>query len=103
MVERRKIWDVYSLLHIFSARYTRLGYAQWEYTQGAELSELEENIKDAYRMVVAVRDDTWQMKNEFTAIIEKDDDWCIAYYPEIPGANGQGKTIEECKVIYQKQ
>ena len=37
------------------------------------------------------------MKNEFTAIIEKDDDWYIAYCPEIPGANGQGKSVEECK------
>lgn len=37
------------------------------------------------------------MHNEFTAIIEKDDDWYIAYCPEVPGANGQGKTIEECK------
>ena len=37
------------------------------------------------------------MQNEFTAIIEKDDEWFIAYCPEIPGANGQGKTIEECK------
>ena len=37
------------------------------------------------------------MTNEFTAIIEKDDDWYIAYCPEIPGANGQGKSIEECK------
>lgn len=37
------------------------------------------------------------MKNEFTAIIEQDDDWYIAYCPEIPGANGQGKTFEECK------
>jgi len=37
------------------------------------------------------------MPNEFTAIIEKDDDWYIAYCPEVPGANGQGKTIEECK------
>lgn len=36
------------------------------------------------------------MHNEFTAIIEKDDDWYIAYCPEIPGANGQGKTKEEC-------
>lgn len=34
--------------------------------------------------------------NEFTAIIEKDRDWHIAYCPEIPGANGQGKTKEEC-------
>ncbi|MGE0132498.1 MAG: type II toxin-antitoxin system HicB family antitoxin [Blastocatellales bacterium] len=37
------------------------------------------------------------MRNEFTAIIEKDDDWYIAYCPEIPGANGQGRTIEECR------
>ncbi len=37
------------------------------------------------------------MHNEFTAIIEKDGDWYIAYCLEIPGANGQGKTIEECK------
>ena len=37
------------------------------------------------------------MHNEFTAIIEKDEDWYIAYCPEVPGANGQGNTIEECK------
>ena len=37
------------------------------------------------------------MRSEFTAVIEKDGDWYIAYCPEIPGANGQGKTIEECK------
>ncbi|NOX20461.1 MAG: type II toxin-antitoxin system HicB family antitoxin [Nitrospirae bacterium] len=36
------------------------------------------------------------MHNEFTAIIEKDGEWFIAYCPEIPGANGQGKTKEEC-------
>lgn len=36
------------------------------------------------------------MHNEFTAIIEKDKDWHIAYCAEIPGANGQGKTKEEC-------
>jgi predicted RNase H-like HicB family nuclease len=35
------------------------------------------------------------MRNEFTAVIEKDGDWFIAYCPEIPGANGQGKTKEE--------
>ena len=35
------------------------------------------------------------MRNEFTAIIEKDADWYIAYCPEIPGANGQGRTKEE--------
>ena len=36
------------------------------------------------------------MHNEFTAIIERDGDWFIAYCPEIPGANGQGKTKDEC-------
>jgi len=36
------------------------------------------------------------MRNEFTAIIEKDREWFIAYCAEIPGANGQGKTKEEC-------
>lgn len=36
------------------------------------------------------------MHNEFTAIIEEGDEWIIAYCPEVPGANGQGKTREEC-------
>ncbi len=36
------------------------------------------------------------MHNEFTAIIEKDGDWFISYRPEIPGANGQGRTKDEC-------
>jgi predicted RNase H-like HicB family nuclease len=35
--------------------------------------------------------------NEFTAIIEKDGDWFIAYCPEIPGANGQGRTRDEAR------
>ena len=37
------------------------------------------------------------MHNEFTAIIEQDEGWFIAYCPEIPGANGQGRTVEECR------
>ena len=37
------------------------------------------------------------MRNEFTAIIERDGEWYIAYCPEIPGANGQGHTVEECR------
>lgn len=32
------------------------------------------------------------MRNEFTALVERDGAWYIAYSPEIPGANGQGKT-----------
>jgi predicted RNase H-like HicB family nuclease len=35
------------------------------------------------------------MRNEFTAVLERDGEWLIAYCPEIPGANGQGKTKEE--------
>ena len=35
------------------------------------------------------------MRNEFTAIIEFAEGWHIAYSPEIPGANGQGRTKEE--------
>ena len=37
------------------------------------------------------------MHNEFTAIIERDGDWFIGYCPEIHGANGQGRTVEECR------
>jgi predicted RNase H-like HicB family nuclease len=37
------------------------------------------------------------MHNEFTAIIEKDGEWFIAYSPEVPGANGQGHTREEAR------
>jgi predicted RNase H-like HicB family nuclease len=36
------------------------------------------------------------MRNEFNAIVEKDGKWFIAYTPEVPGANGQGLTKEEC-------
>jgi predicted RNase H-like HicB family nuclease len=35
------------------------------------------------------------MRNEFTAIIEQAEGWFIAYSPEIPGANGQGRTKDE--------
>ena len=37
------------------------------------------------------------LHNEFTAIIERDGKWYIGYCPEIPGANGQGESIEACK------
>ena len=37
------------------------------------------------------------MHNEFTAVFERDDDWVIAYCPEIPGANGQGRTKAEAR------
>lgn len=37
------------------------------------------------------------MRNEFTAVYEQDDDWVVAYCPEVPGANGQGRTKEEAR------
>ena len=37
------------------------------------------------------------MRNEFTAIIEREGDWHIAYCPEIPGANEQGVTKDEAR------
>jgi predicted RNase H-like HicB family nuclease len=37
------------------------------------------------------------MKSEFTAVFEQDGDWFIGYCPEIPGANGQGRTQAECR------
>jgi predicted RNase H-like HicB family nuclease len=36
------------------------------------------------------------MHNEFTAVVERDEKWFVAYCPEIPGANGQGKTKAQC-------
>lgn len=36
------------------------------------------------------------MHNEFTAIVQRDDKWFVAYCPELPGANGQGKTKQAC-------
>jgi predicted RNase H-like HicB family nuclease len=37
------------------------------------------------------------MHNEFTAVIERAEGWYVAYCPEIPGANGQGRTIKQCR------
>jgi predicted RNase H-like HicB family nuclease len=37
------------------------------------------------------------MHNEFTAVFERDEDWVVAYCPEIPGANGQGRTKDEAR------
>lgn len=37
------------------------------------------------------------MSNEFTGVFEREDDWYVGFCPEVPGANGQGKTLEECR------
>ena len=35
------------------------------------------------------------MRNEFIAVIERDERWYIAYCLETPGANGQGRIKAE--------
>ena len=35
------------------------------------------------------------MQHEFAAVVEQDEGWFIAFAPEVPGANGQGRTREE--------
>ena len=37
------------------------------------------------------------MESIFTAIFEKVNDWYIGYVEELPGANTQGKTLEEAR------
>jgi predicted RNase H-like HicB family nuclease len=37
------------------------------------------------------------MRHEFTAVYERDGEWVVAYCPEVPGANGQGRTKEEAR------
>ena len=37
------------------------------------------------------------MSNTYTAIFEQDGEWHIAYCPEVPGANGQGRTKQEAR------
>lgn len=37
------------------------------------------------------------MPNLLTAVFEEDGDWIIAFCPEIPGANGQGRTKDEAR------
>lgn len=37
------------------------------------------------------------MATHFAAIYEKGEKYYIGYCPEVPGANGQGETLEECR------
>jgi predicted RNase H-like HicB family nuclease len=34
---------------------------------------------------------------KYTGIFEKGEKYYIGYCPEVPGANGQGETLEECR------
>ena len=33
----------------------------------------------------------------FTAVFEQDGDWWVSYVEELPGANTQGKTLDEAR------
>jgi len=37
------------------------------------------------------------MKNKYTAVFEQDGEWWIGYVEELPGANTQGRTLEEAR------
>lgn len=37
------------------------------------------------------------MPQNFHIVLERDEDEFIGYCPEVPGANGQGKTEAECR------
>jgi predicted RNase H-like HicB family nuclease len=37
------------------------------------------------------------MENKFTAVFEQVGEWWIGYVEELPGANTQGKTLEETR------
>jgi len=37
------------------------------------------------------------MHANFTAVYKKDGDWWMAYVEELPGANTQGKTLDEAR------
>jgi len=37
------------------------------------------------------------LRDEFTAVVERDGEWFVAWSLEIPGANGQGRNVEECR------
>jgi predicted RNase H-like HicB family nuclease len=37
------------------------------------------------------------MLGQFTAIFEKGEKYYIGYCPEVPGANGQGESLEQCR------
>ncbi|MFH1051017.1 MAG: type II toxin-antitoxin system HicB family antitoxin [bacterium] len=34
---------------------------------------------------------------QYKAVFEQDGEWFIGFCPEVPEANGQGKTLEECR------
>ncbi len=33
----------------------------------------------------------------FTAVFERDEEWWIGYVEELPGANAQGESLQQCR------
>src|SRR5215212_1449526 len=86
----------------------RSGYSAAPFPQGESLVQLFATrliralgVRNAlYFSILSVNyssDRRCCMHNEFTMVIEQDGEWFIGYCPEIPGANGQGRTVEECR------
>jgi predicted RNase H-like HicB family nuclease len=42
------------------------------------------------------------MKGQFIGIFEKEDQYYVGYCPEIPGANGLGESLDECRRSLQE-
>lgn len=59
--------------------------------------ERARQITEARRKEAAGAPPAWKgtLHNEFTAVVEQDEGWWIASCPEIPAANGQGRTIPD--------
>ena len=38
----------------------------------------------------------YSMRNRYGAVVQRDGKWFTAFCPEVPEANGQGKTREAC-------
>jgi predicted RNase H-like HicB family nuclease len=36
-------------------------------------------------------------REPFTAVFERDGEWWIGYVEELPGANAQGESLQECR------
>ena len=37
------------------------------------------------------------MRNRYTVVVQRDGKWFTAFCPEVPGANGQGRTKAQCR------
>ena len=53
------------------------------------------SLPDGWEATFTYRKAEFLVCNEFTAIIEKGEDWLIGHCLEVPGALGQGKTRED--------